>query len=225
MSVGPQIARKPRTSFFAIPSDRAAFRAHLAALAILAFETVFWMAQPCTGDVLCAPVVGVYTLFMLVPIAVGVAVWRLARRPSLVVLVDALFLSLLLPLSLRGLTLDPILFLLLPGLPFLLVFGVLGPIADLGAHRIERLLVIAILGAASIYSLITGSFVFLPAPAAITLLLAVGRPVRRPETTLVAPDDARDDAPDDPESDAPNEPSDDPPDDWPRPWTTPTTSG
>jgi hypothetical protein len=217
VSVGPQVARKPRTSFFAIPSDRAAFRAHLAALAILAFETVFWMAQPCTGDVLCAPVVGVYTLFMLVPIAVGVAVWRLARRPSLVVLVDALFLALLLPLSLRGPTLDPILFLLLPGLPFLLVFGVLGPIADLGAHRIERLLVIAILGVASIYSLISGSFVLLPVPAAITLLLAVGRPVRRPETTSIAPDD--------PESDAPDEPSDDPPDDWPRPWTAPTTSG
>jgi hypothetical protein len=217
VSVGPEIARKPRTSFFAIPSDRAAFRAHLAALAILAFETVFWMAQPCTGDVLCAPVVGVYTLFMLVPIAVGVAVWRLARRPSLVVLVDALFLSLLLPLSLRGLTLDPILFLLLPGLPFLLVFGVLGAIADLGAHRIERMLVIAILGAASIYALITGSFVFVPVPAAITLLLAVGRPVRRPETTADAPDDPADDPPDDP--------SDGAPDDWPRPWTTPTTSG
>ena len=87
------------------------------------------------------------------------------------------------------------------------------------------MLVIAILGAASIYSLITGSFVFLPAPAAITLLLAVGRPVRRPETTLVAPDAAPDDAPDDPKSYAPDEPSDDPPDDWPRPWTTPTTSG
>lgn len=221
MSVGPEIARKPRTSFFAIPSDRAAFRAHLAALAILAFETVFWMAQPCTGDVLCAPVVGVYTLFMLVPIAVGVAVWRLARRPSLVVLVDALFLSLLLPLSLRGLTLDPVLFLLLPGLPFLLVFGVLGAIADLGAHRIEGMLVIAILGAASIYALITGSFVFVPVPAAITLLLAVGRPVRHPETTPVAPDDASED----PSDDAPDDPSDDAPDDWPRPWTTPTTSG
>ncbi len=224
MSVGPQVARKPRTSFFAIPSDRAAFRAHLAALAILAFETVYWMAQPCTGDVLCAPVVGVYTLFMLVPIAVGVAVWRLARRPSLLILVDAVFLSLLLPLSLRGLTLDPILFLLLPGVPFLLVFGVLGPIADLGSHRIERLLVIAILGAASIYALITGSFVFLPAPAAITLLLAVGRPVRRPEAAPIAPEES-DDAPDDPSGDPPDDPSDDPPDDWPRPWTTPTTSG
>jgi hypothetical protein len=225
VSVGPQVARKPRTSFFAIPSDRAAFRAHLGALAILAFETVFWMAQPCIGDVLCAPVVGVYTLFMLVPIAVGVAVWRLARRPSLVVLVDALFLSLLLPLSLRGLTIDPILFLLLPGLPLLLVFGVLGPIADLGAHRIERRLVIAILGAASIYSLITGSFVFLPVPAAITLLLAVGRPVRRPETTPIAADHAPDDPTDDPTDDAPDDASDDPPADWPRPWTTPTTSG
>jgi hypothetical protein len=134
-------ATRPTGGILPIPSDRASVVAHLVALTILVVETAYWLAQPCIGDVLCAPVVGMVTGVICIPLGIGIAIWRLAHRSSVLVFVDAVLITNFVPISLSLLaagTEDPLLLLLLPGFSLVLLFGILGPIADLAGHRYER---------------------------------------------------------------------------------------
>jgi hypothetical protein len=167
-----------------IPSDRAAFVSHLIALAILVGETAYWLPQPCSGggDVLgaCASIFGLFTGGALVPVAIGVALWRMAGRASALVLVDAFLLAFLVPVAPIAFTsagpIDPMWTLLSPGLALILLFGILGPIADLGAHRMERRLSIA--GTVALAIVLLPTLIFAVVPALIALLLVLAQPVR-----------------------------------------------
>src|SRR5689334_4317031 len=111
----PPASRRPRIP---APSDVVAFRAHLVALAILLIETIYWLSQPCVEDVLCAPILGFYTIAVLIPLALALAVWRLSGRGSGVLCIDAVVAGFLIPLSLGGLgSADPMIVALLLVLP------------------------------------------------------------------------------------------------------------
>ena len=55
---------------------------HLVAAGILLLETVYWLAQPCTGDFLCEPIVGVFTAMGLIPLVFALAVATACGRIS-----------------------------------------------------------------------------------------------------------------------------------------------
>jgi hypothetical protein len=176
------VARPPRGNIIPIPSDRASLVAHVVGLTILLVETAYWLAQPCIGDIVCAPMIGFATGITIIPLALGIAIWRLARRSSLLVVVDAVLVTFLVPLSVSGLSsgsLDPVGLLLLPGLPLALVIGVLEPIADLGSHRLERWIVVVTMAFLAIGMTFLWGMVA-PFPALIAFVLAFDPPIRGP---------------------------------------------
>ncbi len=178
----PPVTRPPRGNVIPIPSDRASLAAHLIGLTILLVETAYWLAQPCLGDMVCAPMIGYATGVISIPLALGIAIWRVARRSSTLVLVDAILVTYLVPLSVSVVTsgaLDPVGFFLLPGLSLLLLFGVLGPIADLGRHRLERWFVIVTMVVVAFGLTVVWGMVA-PFPALIAFVLAFDPPVRGP---------------------------------------------
>lgn len=152
------------------PSDRATLWLHAIAMLILLVQTVYWLAQPCVGDFMCAPMGGLFTAAGLIPLAVGFAVWRAAGRPSVLLLVDVFILSTvgLLLVSLLLEALNPVA-LSLGLVPVLLFAGAIGLLADLAGRRIERGLAIAALLLLAAW-LFAGGF----PPSAVLPLLAAG---------------------------------------------------
>ncbi len=127
------------------PSRRAATRAHVAASVILILETMYWLPQPCAGDAVCAPVIGILTGVALVPLVLALVVWRLAGRASGVVVVDTLLVAVTAPLLPSLLLGSNPISLALAGVPLLLVFGLLGAARDLGPYRGERIFTVVVL--------------------------------------------------------------------------------
>jgi hypothetical protein len=148
---------------------------HLVAVGILLLETVYWLAQPCTGDFLCEPIVGVFTAMGLIPLVLALAVWRARGRVGAVVVVDALLLGVSAPQFLPFVTslrdVEPAALLLL-GLPLVLAPGVAGALRDLRGRTGESLVVLVLLGGVAFWLRGSGA-PFAVAPLVLALAVVV----------------------------------------------------
>ena len=130
-------------------SDRAITIAGLLILGLGGLSLVLFLAQPCTGDVLCAPAAGL--LILGPPIAVDLVallVWMAAGRvlPLLVcTVIGGLFSISVLFTDYVSPEVRP-----LYGVAFLAPVLVVGAVEALRAHRVERWLAVVLLGALAI---------------------------------------------------------------------------
>jgi hypothetical protein len=173
--------RIPR-SLARVPSDRVTLWLHAAAILILVAEIVYWLAQPCVGDFLCAPVLGIYLAIVALPLIVAFVVWRVARRALFLVVVDTFVVGLvggrLLTLLLGGAESGLVGFAL--GLvPLLLLGGIPGTLADLSERRLERWLTVAVLVAMAAWFALNGLVMNAIVPLVVALA-AAGQVLSRP---------------------------------------------
>ena len=166
-----------------MPSVRVTRILHLVVLGIFLVETVYWLAQPCIGDFMCATMGGVYFGGVLLVLAFAVLIWRAGGRASPLIVVDTLLVSVLLPLTMGWLLggLESVHVIVLGVVPFLLVVGAYGALTDLADHRLERVLTIVVLVGGGSWFAVNGAAPLAIGPAIVVALLISGR-VRRDVT-------------------------------------------
>lgn len=156
------------------PSRRAATRAHVAASVILILETMYWLPQPCAGDAVCAPVIGILTGAALIPLVLTFVVWRVAGRASGVVVVDTLLVAVTAPLLPSLLFSGNPISLVLGGVPLLLAFGLTGAARDLGPYFGERIFTVVLLAGLAAWLVAQGVPLLALVPVLVAILVALG---------------------------------------------------
>ncbi|MBI2763633.1 MAG: hypothetical protein HYX54_07795 [Chloroflexi bacterium] len=143
---------------------------HLIVLGILLIETVYWLAQPCIGDFMCATLGGIYFGGVLLVLAFAALIWRAGGRASPLIVLDTLLVSAALPLTMSSLLGGSanVHVIAIGIVPVLLAVGGYGALADLADHRLERVLAIVVLVAGGSWFVVNG-----PAPLAIGPAIAV----------------------------------------------------
>jgi hypothetical protein len=155
-----------------VPSPRTTALLHVLAIAILVAVTIYWIGQPCTTDFIasCGFLIGVTAGAVALVLSVGLLLHATADRSGLLVLGDALILSVTLQLLVPT-SLDPeiVAFSLLA---LVVLAGIPGAIANLLDHRAESVLVAILLALEALWLGVLG---LVPAVVAAVLVVILVR--------------------------------------------------